>query len=112
MFVFLHADVLIRLCADQDDWERFVRAMLWWPDAILRILPFEPSRKQCSEPRIVLIPPECKGDYCQEELVICCTHFGFVEKITLRAYFALLQMRIGQEALVGASQLTTGLHSN
>ncbi len=101
MFVFLHADVLKRLCADRDDWERFVRAMLWWPDAVLRTLPFEP-RKLCSEPRIVLVPPECKGDYCQEELVICCTHFGFAEKITLRAYFALLQMRIDQEALVGA----------
>ena len=103
MFVFLHADVLIRLCADQDDWGRFVRAMLWWPDAILRTLPFEP-RKQCSEPRIVLIPPECKGDYCQEELVICCTHFGFVEKITLRAYFALLQMRIDQEQMALTGQ--------
>ncbi|MBS1210288.1 MAG: hypothetical protein H6R19_2686 [Proteobacteria bacterium] len=100
MFVFLHADVLKRLCADQDDREHFVRAMLWWPDAILRTLPFEP-RMQCPEPRIVLIPPEYKGDYCQEELVICCTRFGFVEKITLRAYFALTQMRMDQKALAG-----------
>lgn len=100
MLVLLHTDVLKRLCTDQDDRERFIRAMLWWPDAILRTLPFEPT-KRCPEPRIVLIPPECKRDYCREELVICCTRFGLVEKITLGAYFALTQMRMDQKALAG-----------
>lgn len=100
MFVFLHSDVLKRLCTDHDDRQHFVHAMLWWPDAILKTLPFEPG-KRCPEPRIVLIPPECKGDYCREEFVICCARFGFIEKITLGACIALLQMRIDQEALSG-----------
>ena len=102
MFVFLHPEVLKLLCTEQEDRQRFVRAMRSCPGVILEMLPFAP-RKRRPEPRIVLIPSSCRRqrEYRREELVICCDRFDLVEKITLLAYISMLQMRIELEVMEG-----------
>ena len=102
MFVFLHPDVMERLCIEKDERQRFVQAMRSCPGAILELLPFAP-RKRRPEPRIVLIPSSCRRqrEYRREELVICCDRFDLVEKITLLAYISILQMRIEQAVMEG-----------
>lgn len=91
MFVFLHPDVMQRLCTEREERQRFVQAMRSCPGVILEMLPFAP-RKRRPEPRIVLIPSSCRRqrEYRREELVICCDRFDLVEKITLLAYISML----------------------
>ena len=102
MFVFLHPDVMQRLCTEPEERQRFVQAMRSCPGVILEMLPFAP-RKRRPEPRIVLIPSSCRRqrEYRREELVICCDRFDLIEKITLLAYISMLQMRIEQEVMEG-----------
>ena len=102
MFVFLHPDIMQRLCTEREERQRVVQALRSCSGVILEMLPFAP-RKRRPEPRIVLIPSSCRRqrEYRREELVICCDQFDLVEKITLLAYISMLQMRIEQEVMEG-----------